>query len=518
MRRVPIPARQRPVFAKLAAVLIGLLSFTGCPESGPEPQTESKSKPAGKIALETSPTEIPTPPKMPDPVAIVIDTIEDRGGTVSRSDVGVTAVDWHRAPINNLDLELLTEIPTVRRLYLPATKIDGRGLHFLSSLPQLERLALWKTFIADEDLKSLSEARHLKVLDLSQTAITGSGLKHLADCKELETLILRETPFDRRFLPEIAKRRSLRVLDVWATGIQGRAIAPLKALPNLEELRMYVEPAALPALAEFPNLRRLSLPAAAFPHPMRNISHIANMPKLEVLSAAGHGVRDEFFRQVSKCPRLRALSVRGSSKFSDAGLAHLKDCPTLEILDVRDTNATPEGLRVLTKANPQLKIRVNPIELHGLSQAFRSMGLGAKHFRDGGPRLRLDRDMHIISLRLDDAKIFPQSLKLISQAVDPDKLQVLTFRGTNLTDADLANFRAGVRLKQLDLSGTNITTEGLKALGGGHYPELPALEYLNLSGLTLDADCRKWIGTLDRLKTLRHDGVNFIKHKGRPRT
>jgi hypothetical protein len=142
------------------------------------------------------------------------------------------------------------------------------------------------------------------------------------------------------------------------------------------------------------------------------------------------------------------------------------------------------------------------------------MGLEAKHSRDGGPRLVLDRELNITALRLEDAKIFLPSLKLIAKAVDAEKLEYLGLGHTDLTDEGLANFRAGVNLKYLNLNGTKVTTPGLKTWGGGNYPELPRLETLDLSGTTLDDDCLAWIATLDQLKTLSLKDVQGVTETG----
>jgi hypothetical protein len=103
---------------------------------------------------------------------------------------------------------------------------------------------------------------------------------------------------------------------------------------------------------------------------------------------------------------------------------------------------------------------------------------------------------------------------LIAKAIDPEKLEHLGLGHTDLTDEGLAQFRAGVNLKHLNLRETKITPQGLKTWGGGQYPKLPMLESLDLSGTTLDDDCLAWIGTLDRLKTLRLVNVQGVTENG----
>ena len=191
-KSIPATRDFRPS-ARAALLLIFFSGIIGCqkaaPEKDPSPSNSANSAP---IESESSPT--PHPQRWgrnssTDPLPRLIETIQSRGGKVTRDETGIIAIDWHRAPINNLDLELLTEIPTLQRLYLSGTKIDSRGWMYLSTLPNLERLALWKTPFGDEDLQYLAHAKHLRVLDLSETTITGSGLSQLVGCQSLERLL-----------------------------------------------------------------------------------------------------------------------------------------------------------------------------------------------------------------------------------------------------------------------------------------------------------------------------------------
>src|SRR5688500_11899818 len=175
-----------PLHARRIALFVLIVSGTcGCQEATPqrEPGRED-TKTARRVELD-EPAIRPSPPT--DPLPRLVETIQSLGGKVALDETGITAINWHRAPINNLDLELLTEIPTLKRLYLSGTRIDSRGWAYLAALPNLERLALWRTPFTDEDLKYLSGAKHLKMLDLSECWMTGSGLSHLEPCHALET-------------------------------------------------------------------------------------------------------------------------------------------------------------------------------------------------------------------------------------------------------------------------------------------------------------------------------------------
>ncbi len=508
-----------------ALILNGLW---GCHKSSNESGNAQPPPAFTVIDLDNQPTPNPAEWIQPfpgtDPLPGLIATIKTRGGKVTLEDVGITAIDWNHAPINNLDLELLTGIPTLKRLYLSRTKIDSRGFIYLSTLPNLERLALWGTPFTDGDLKFLAHAKNLHVLDLSQTEITGAGLAHLADCRNLETLILKNSHGDQLDFQQIARLKSLRVLDVRGLLIQGAEIAPLKLLPKLEELQIdFCDPELLKQIAQFPNIRRLDLSQPFLREVAENFSEIGKMKKLESIKYANIGNQDNFLRQISKCPNLREIHVLGRGRrrtrhplpqFTDRGLASLTECPSLRLLDVRKATVTLAGLRQIAQANPDVRILVYPITLHRLQDAFRSLKLGAENSFGGGPRLQLDREMNITSLRLDGAKMFLPSLKLIAQTIDSQKLEELSLGHTDLSDEGLAMFRAGANLKHLNLHGTTITTQGLRSWGGGQYPALPFLETLDLSGLTLDADCLAWIGTLDRLKTLQLKNVQGVTAAG----
>ncbi len=267
--------------------------------------------------------------------------------------------------------------------------------------------------------------------------------------------------------------------------------------------------------ARFVSAFRTNLPEA--------FSEIGEMQKLESLKYRNIGNQDGFLGHVAKCPTLREIHIFGFvgpgrrtrlPQFTDEGLAKLAACRSLRLLDVREATVTLSGLRQIAQANADVRILVHPIKLHGLQDAFHSMGLGAKHTREGGPRLAIDREMNITHLRLEDAKIFPPSLQLIAKSIDPEKLERLGLGFTDLTDEGLAHFAPGANLKHLNLRGTKITPQGLKTFGGGEYPELPMLETLDLSGTMLDDDCLAWIGTLDRLKTLRLANIQGVTEIG----
>lgn len=503
--------------------------FGGCQKATPQHDPgQNSATTLRRVDLDTSPTPLPPgfirPSVPPDPLPRLIETLQARGGKITRDDTGIVAIDWHRAPIHNLDLELLTEIPTLKRLYLSGTRIDSRGWVYLGALPNLERLALWKTPFCDLDVQYLAGAKHLKVLDLSDTRIKGTTLSQLAGSQSLETLILKSTDCDEESMRQVANVKSLKVLDLISTGIvRGSLIAPLKRLPHLEELKMdFCDPEILRQLAEFPNIRRLDLSRPFTRTLSEAFPAIGKMEKLESIRYRGFGNQDEFLSHIAKCPNLRTIQMVAAGRsrrarptqFTDEGLAKLAACRSLRLLDVRAASVTLGGLREIAKANPDVRILVHPITLHGLDDAFRSMGLGARHSRDEGPRLRIDREMHIIALRLEDARIFLPSLKLIAKAIDPERLEHLGLGHTDLTDEGLAYFRAGVHLKHLNLEDTRITPDGLKAFGGGAYPELPFLETLDLSGTALDDECLAWIGTLDQLKTLRLANVQGVTEKG----
>jgi len=134
------------------------------------------------------------------------------GADIFRATVGITcygrgnsfssAVDatgqfyWERnyvAGITKDQLESVSKLPYVNRLYLEANPVDDNGVAELVKLRRLETLNLSHTAITDAAVATLANARSLKHLDLSYTDITNRAIESLATFRHLETLNLEST-------------------------------------------------------------------------------------------------------------------------------------------------------------------------------------------------------------------------------------------------------------------------------------------------------------------------------------
>jgi hypothetical protein len=78
---------------------------------------------------------------------------------------------------------------------------------------------------------------------------------------------------------------------------------------------------------------------------------------LEELNLSYSPVTDDATRDLAGLDRLRRLWLRGTA-LTDAGLAHLRELPKLEYLDVSRTAVGPEGVARLQAAIPRLQVRM----------------------------------------------------------------------------------------------------------------------------------------------------------------
>jgi hypothetical protein len=134
------------------------------------------------------------------------------GADIFRATVGITcygrgnsfasAVDatgkfyWKRnyvAGITTDELELVSKLPYVNRLYLEANPVDDDGVAEIVRLRRLDTLNLSHTAITDAAVATLANAGSLKHLDLSYTDITNRALESLATFRHLESLNLKAT-------------------------------------------------------------------------------------------------------------------------------------------------------------------------------------------------------------------------------------------------------------------------------------------------------------------------------------
>jgi hypothetical protein len=90
-------------------------------------------------------------------------------------------LDLARTAVDDAALEIVAEMPELRRLYLQKTAIEGTGLSFLSALDRLEYLNLFGTKVDDSALDALSAIDSLQTVYLWQTEVSEEGVRELRE-------------------------------------------------------------------------------------------------------------------------------------------------------------------------------------------------------------------------------------------------------------------------------------------------------------------------------------------------
>ncbi|MGE0605883.1 MAG: hypothetical protein AB7O62_02065 [Pirellulales bacterium] len=126
-------------------------------------------------------------------------------------------------------------------------------------------------------------------------------------------------------------------------------LAPLESL--VLQVPTEISDAGLAHLAGLMNLKTLNLKNSTVTD--EGLAALAGLPRLELLRLGSSQVRGPGLRHIAELAELRHLILQ-KAPLADAGLAHLHGLGKLESLYVEETETTPEGLRALQKALPNL--------------------------------------------------------------------------------------------------------------------------------------------------------------------
>jgi len=117
-------------------------------------------------------------------------------------------------------LILLSQVPTIKSLFVGATAVTDAGMMHVVKLGNLEALGIARTQVTDEGLKSLHKLPKLSNLQVYGTGITDQGLKHLALCKNLYNVSMYGcTKITIKGLSHLANLQKFRSITVDSTSI-----------------------------------------------------------------------------------------------------------------------------------------------------------------------------------------------------------------------------------------------------------------------------------------------------------
>lgn len=289
--------------------------------------------------------------------------------------------------------------------------VTGRGLRHLQAMGQLRKLHIQGATLNDADLAPLAAFRRLEYLYLPDRGITDRGVRHLLALKGLRTLSVGCSPdstLSDEALEVIACMEDLESLSVAGSKISNLGLGLIGTLTHLTELRLGTNRpisdrgiehlnrlTELKSLAFLPNtvvplkalsglklkkLERLECPRLVPDCPTMRISDLVNLRQLILGSPANswgvHGIRDQDLYCLRSLEKLRVLRLPGPG-ITDEGIKHLAALNNLEVLTLGGSDRiTDAGLALLPGAKLQhLAIEDSRIRDRGLQALYRHRAL-----------------------------------------------------------------------------------------------------------------------------------------------
>lgn len=313
------------------------------------------------------------------------------------------------------DLAPLENLACIRRLVL-AEPVTDAGLEHLRGLGNLEELTLWSDNVTNAGLAHLSKLTKLRNLSVSGKKVTLACCVHLADL-ELEEFSGIEVPPGRTALYQIGDAQlaqikvmtKMRKLEIGGSKLTDAGLADLANMTGLRELQisaprpgggdLKITKAGLARLAALKNLERLTM------IPCKGIrgdglASLAEMPSLRSLTIAANSkvwqspaikmpanvIDAEVARQIANAKNLQYLhlgqaddavlepiggmkSLRtlelGSTKVTEAGVAHLGGLTDLERVNLSYTPQTDDGLKHLAGMKKLKSLNLAKCQIEG---------------------------------------------------------------------------------------------------------------------------------------------------------
>ena len=308
----------------------------------------------------------------------------------------------------------------------------------------------------------------LRVLSLADTGVTDKGLEHLGSLCSLRALELRESSITSRGLAVLKDLPALEYLDLH-TGVTDAGLKHVGEHPNLRWLRIRTGNIWGPGLAELANMPRLERLCIWGTSPIsdRHIKYMEGLTQLKSLSLWGgtcSRLTNASLASIGKLKNLEELHfIAAGPRFTPAGAAHLRSLKNLRKVAFSFMWGTPDGDEVVR----HLAALPNLESIEGIRYVS----------AEGMKTLTTLRNLKCLHVGLKDRRQGYYGPTGVSYLASLRSLEELHFEGgyDALSDADLVSLEPLSRLRDLLISGQNVTDRGLASIG-----KLKQLESLHL--------------------------------------
>ncbi len=223
---------------------------------------------------------------------------------------------------NSLNSTIKSGLP--RYTFSAPTGGDEIAAH-VGQLIDLQSLTFSESDLSDAGLRHLSQLVNLRDFSLHGSRITADGLACLEAMSQLNGLNIETAQdLDLHAFQRIGRVQSLSRLTLNEGSFCDADLAPLAALTNLQELRLYDTKNVTGKFA----------------------SHLVGLSRLRHLSP-GKQVTDDGLACIAKLPGLLELHMKGP--FTNAGLKHLVTLKNLTTLSLGSDYVTAAGVAVVAE-------------------------------------------------------------------------------------------------------------------------------------------------------------------------
>jgi internalin A len=274
----------------------------------------------------------------------------------------------------------------------------------------------------------------------------------------------------------VVRDRSGQIVEVslartWATDADVERLTGIKTLKRLDLSLTYVSDRGAERLKGLDQLEELNLFAAEFITDAA-MAFLRGNQQLQRLNLRGTDVTDTSLAYIAELSRLKSLDI-SFTQISDVGLEHLASLAQLEELNLGGNKISGVGLHVL-KLLPKLR----SLSFYGIQR------------RNAGwcwAPVMTDLELDTISL-LGGLEELNVGVGVALGAPRPKDLgpadgeaECRIAGGTRITDLGVTKLTKLKKLRHLDLSGSVVTSSGVKALAA--LPQLQRLSLWNAKGI-----------------------------------
>jgi internalin A len=383
-------------------------------------------------------------------------------------------------------------MPNLSWVSFRAAPLGPNPLKWLASLPELNYLTLSELELNDDAARILSQSRSLHTVHLNKVNLGPQTLSHLGQLPGLTSLHLTECQFNPASLEQLIGLQQLESLEISHCQISpellGKLLPNLPALDSLVLSHCSLAKESLDIIAKNgKKLTRLQLDEN--PLKLQDMhERMLDFPNLNVFSfapelgAANWGLLDNRLEWI----RWDLLRRRRQET------PRPKPQPDFREIHRHGPIALQLGNRWIGDDLAIEMVRTNPKFRH---LDLSSGAIGIRFLEE------LAKTNHVSDLNLTDTPIGDDAMVTLAKLT---RVSRLNLSGCNISDRGVEILaKSGIRLEDIDLSRTKITTSALRSLA-----KLRFLETIDVSNTAVD---NEGVLELRGLKHLRHMDVSKTK-------